>query len=124
MKIPQGHQAVMPYLIMDGAAAFLDFVKKVFPVQVTHESRDEDGTIRHCEIQIHGSTIMFANSTSDWKARTADMFVYVEDADAAFNTAVAAGGKVIMPVEDKDYGRSGGVQDQFGNIWWITSVKG
>lgn len=123
MKIPKGHQAVMPYIIIDGAAAFLDFVKKVFPVQVTYESRSDDGTVGHCEIQIHGSTIMFSNSTKDWKPRTADMFVYVENADTIFNNAVAAGGKVILPLEDKDYGRSGGVEDPFGNIWWITAVK-
>lgn len=67
MKIPKGHQAVMPYLIINGAAAFLDFVKKVFPVQVTHESRNDDATLGHCEIQIHGSTIMFANGSKDWK---------------------------------------------------------
>jgi uncharacterized glyoxalase superfamily protein PhnB len=66
---------------------------------------------------------MFSNSTKDWKPRTADMFVYVENADTAFNNAVAAGGKVVLPLEDKDYGRSGGVEDPFGNIWWITAVK-
>jgi len=124
MKIPKGHQAIMPYLIIDGAAAFLDFVKKVFPVQVTHESRNDDGTLGHCEIQIHGSTIMFSNGSKEWQPRTADLFVYVENADTAFANAVAAGGKVILPLEDKDYGRSGGVEDPFGNIWWITSVNG
>lgn len=123
MKIPQGHQAVMPYLILEGADAFLDFVKKVFPVEVTYESRNADGTMGHCEIRIHGSTIMFSNSTADWKPRTSAMFIYVEDADAAFNNAVAAGGKAILPLEDKDYGRSGGIEDAFGNTWWITSVK-
>ncbi|PZR26835.1 MAG: VOC family protein [Citrobacter freundii] len=124
MNIPQGHQAVMPYLIMDDADAFMTFVKAVFSAEVTHESRNENGRLGHCEIRISGSTIMFSNSTDQWKASTVSLFVYVEDADTAFHKAVEAGGIVILPLEDKDYGRSCGVEDPQGNIWWITSVKG
>lgn len=123
MKIPQGHQAVMPYLIMDNADAFLTFVKYVFAAQVTYESRGDDGRPGHCEIQIHGNTIMFSSSTSQWKASSTNLFVYVQEPDATFDRAVKAGGTVIMPMEDKDYGRSGGIEDPGGNIWWITGVK-
>jgi uncharacterized glyoxalase superfamily protein PhnB len=123
MKIPQGHQAVMPYLIMDDADAFLDFVRVVFPVDIVYESRNDNGKRGHCEIRISGSTIMFSGSTGQWKAATVNLFVYVDDADTVFRKAVEAGGMVILPLEDKDYGRSCGVEDPQGNIWWITSVK-
>jgi len=124
MKIPQGHQAVMPYVLMDDADAFLDFVKAVFTVEVAYESRNDNGKRGHCEIRIGGSTIMFSNSTEQWKAGTVNLFVYVENADLAFNKALGAGATVIQPLENRDYGRSCGVEDTQGNIWWITAVNG
>ena len=51
------------------------------------------------------------------------LFVYCEDADAMFNRAVEHGAKVLMPMADKDYGRTGGVEDPFGFTWWITTHK-
>ena len=123
MKIPQGHQSLMPYLIMDDADAFLRFVKAVFPVTVNYESRNEEGKPGHCEISIQGSTVMFSSSTSQWKASPVNLFVYVENADEAFHKAVNAGAIVILPPEDKDYGRSCGIEDPAGNIWWITAAQ-
>jgi PhnB protein len=123
MKIPNGHQALMPYLILDHADAFLHFVKTVFAAEIAHETRNDNGKLGHCEARIQGGTIMFSNSTEQFRQRNADMFVYVEDADKTFSDALATGGTVIMPLDDKDYGRSGGVEDPAGNIWWITAIK-
>lgn len=113
----------MPYLILDDADAFLAFIKIVFGADIGHESRNDNGKLGHCEARIHGHTIMFSNSTDQYKPRNADLFVYVEDADRTFAMALANQGKVIMPLDDKDYGRSGGIEDPTGNIWWITSIK-
>jgi PhnB protein len=122
MKIPEGHQAVMPYLMMEDAAGFIDFIKKVFNAEMTHESM-RDGIIGHCEAQIGGSTIMFSNSRGEWKPATANMFLYVLNADETYRKAIEAGAVSVMEVADQDYGRSGGVSDPFGNVWWITSVR-
>lgn len=121
MNIPPGHQAVMPYLTMDDAAAFIDFIKKVFNAEITHES-ERDGIVGHCEAQISGGTIMFSNSRDEWRSQTANMFVYVENADETYAKAIKSGAETIMPPADQDYGRSCGVTDPFGNVWWITSV--
>jgi uncharacterized glyoxalase superfamily protein PhnB len=52
------------------------------------------------------------------------IYMYVEDADAVFNQAVAAGAKPIMPVMDAFWGdRFGNVQDPFGHIWGIATHK-
>lgn len=123
MKIPNGHQVLMPYMIMDGALQFIDFIKNVFDAQITHQSTNADGTAGHCEAQIGGCTIMFSNTTNDWTSRTADMFIYVGDADETYRKALEAGASTVMPMADQPYGRSGGVKDSFGNIWWLTSVK-
>ena len=77
--------------------------------------------LQHGEIKIGGSTIMFSNSRDEWKPATANMFVYVDDADAVFAKAIANGAETIMEPADQEYGRSGGVNDPFGNVWWITS---
>ena len=121
MNIPESHNAVMPYLMMEDAAGFIKFIKSVFDAEMTHESM-RDGIVGHCEAQISGGTIMFSNSRDEWTPQTANMFVYVEDADATYAKAVEHGAETVMPPDDQEYGRSCGVTDPFGNVWWITSV--
>lgn len=121
MNIPEGHQAVMPYLMLEDAAGFIEFIKKVFDAKMTHQDM-RDGTVGHCEANINGSTIMFSNSRGEWEPAPANMFVYVENADETYAKAVEHGGTTIMPPADQDYGRSCGVADPYGNVWWITSV--
>jgi PhnB protein len=122
MNIPKGHQAVMPYLMMENAAAFIEFIKTVFDAEMTHESM-RDGRIGHCETQISGSTIMFSQSRDQWKPATANMFVYVPEADETYSKALEAGATSVMEMSDLDYGRSGGFTDPFGNVWWVTTVS-
>jgi PhnB protein len=122
MEIPKGHQGVMPYLMMEDSAAFLKFAEDVFDAETTYKAEAQDGSLGHCEINISGSTIMFSNSRGDWKPATANMFVYVENADETYDKALANGATTVMPPADQDYGRSCGVTDPFGNVWWITSV--
>lgn len=122
MKIPNGHQAVMPYLMMEDAAGFIEFIKNVFDAKMTHESM-RDGIIGHCEADLNGSTIMFSQSRDQWQPATANMFVYVDDADAVYAKAIAAGASEVMKMADQDYGRSGGFSDPAGNVWWVTSVS-
>lgn len=112
----------MPYLMMEDAAGFIEFIKSVFDAEMTHEST-RDGIVGHCEANIDGSTIMFSQSREQWKPATANLFVYVADADETFQKALDAGAAVVMKMADQDYGRSGGVTDPFGNVWWITSVS-
>lgn len=124
MNIPAGHQPLMPYLMLPNAAQFGAFAKTVFNAELTSSRMREDGqTVMHAELQISGCTIMYSDATEDWKPQPANLFVYVDDADATFKTACDNGCSVVMPPADQDYGRSCGVNDPFGNVWWITSVK-
>jgi uncharacterized glyoxalase superfamily protein PhnB len=122
MKIPDGYQAVTPYLIVKDAAAFIEFTKKVFNAELTlHILRDEN-LVRHAEIKINGSIIMFADCTELFRPREATLMVYVENADETYKKAVEEGSEIISELTDQQYGRSGGVTDPFGITWWITSV--
>jgi PhnB protein len=124
MNIPSTHQAIMPYLMLNDAAAFAEFAKKVFNAELTYSVMREDGvTAMHCELQISGCTIMFCEATATWLPQTANLFVYVPDADETYATAIAGGAAAVSEMANQDYGRSGGVKDPFGNTWWITSVK-
>lgn len=125
MKIPAEHQTVMPYLIVNRAADFIKFTKNVFNAienEKIKSMRDGD-TIMHSEIKIGGCTIMFADSTENFEPQTAGLFIYVENADATFKKAIDEGATIVMELSDKDYGRTCGVQDPFGNVWWITSAS-
>ena len=65
MNIPNGHQAVMPYLMMDDAAKFIEFAKEVFNADLTFQSMREDDLIGHCEMQIGGSSRRLRLSRAD-----------------------------------------------------------
>jgi len=124
MNLPSGHQTIMPYLILKGAAQFIDFSKKVFDAKDSNEQvlRD-DGTVQHAEIILNDSTIMVTDEIKDWPQQNANLFVYVPDADETYKKALENGATSLMELSDQDYGRTCGVTDPFGNIWWITSIK-
>ena len=122
VKIPEGYQTVMPYLIIENAAAFIEFTKKVFNAELLGKHmRDETG-IMHAEIKIGSSVIMFADSTEQYLPMPAGLFIYVDDADKSYESALDNGATAVTELADQSYGRSGGVKDIFGNVWWITSL--
>ena len=126
MNLPKGHQVVMPYLMVNGALKFIDFVKAVFHAELTtnmHKLREDGATVIHSEITIGGSTIMFTDASEQWKEQTANLFVYVDNADDTFKRAIDHGATTLMELSNQDYGRTCGVTDPFGNVWWITSVN-
>jgi uncharacterized glyoxalase superfamily protein PhnB len=50
------------------------------------------------------------------------LYVYVDDVDATYQRALAAGGTHSAGPADQFYGdRSGGVKDPCGNMWWIAT---
>lgn len=120
--IPDGYNQVMPYLIVADANGFLAFMQAVFGAKKKFKEMRDDETIKHGEVFIGESVIMFAQCTDEFKTQNAGMFIYVDDADAVFQKALKEGATEIMQPADQPYGRSGGVQDPFGNTWWITSV--
>jgi PhnB protein len=126
MEIPKGHQAVMPYLMVKGALKFIDFAKTVFDARLTtdmHKLREDKETVMHSEITIGGSTIMFSDAGEQWPEQTANLFVYVDNADLTYQKAIESGATTVMELSNQDYGRSCGVTDPLGNVWWITSVN-
>lgn len=127
--IPEGYHSVTPYLIVDGAAEAIRFYEQAFGA--TEVLRMPMGDkIGHAEVKIGDSHVMLSDEWPDYgklgpKSRggsTAGLMIYLEDVDAAFERAVAAGGVVERPVEDQFYGdRSGTIVDPFGHSWTLST---
>jgi PhnB protein len=124
--VPEGFHTVTPYLIITGAAEAIEFYKKAFgAIEILRHPAT--GTVGHAQIKIGNSFVMMGErmtGDSPWKdaGTSMMMYLYVDDADALFNRAVAAGAKVLMPVADMFYGdRSGGVMDPYGHAWCIAT---
>ncbi len=123
LNIPDGYQPIMPYLILKNAVAFSKFMQDAFGAkEKLREMRDEHH-IKHAELDLNGGTIMFADATLEYPIQNAALFIYVADCDDCYTKAVADGASVIYEPVDQPYGRSAGVQDAFGNTWWITSAS-
>lgn len=129
--VPDGFHTATPYLIIKDAASAIDFYKKAFDAVELERITDDNGKVRHAEIKIGDSPFMMTDETKeypDWQSpqsrggSTVHIYLYVPDADAVFNQAIAAGAMELLPMKDQFYGdRSGGVTDPYGHVWYIAS---
>ena len=120
MNLPEGYQAVMPYLILKDAADFIEFAKSVLDAKEKFREMRDENTIAHAQLFVGESTIMVAEATEQWQQNTAGMFAFVENADKAYKKAIELGSESVMEPADMPYGRSSGIKDPFGNTWWLT----
>ncbi|UBF27505.1 VOC family protein [Kovacikia minuta CCNUW1] len=129
--IPDGYHSVTPSLAIKGAASAIEFYKQAFGATEIMRLAETDGTIGHAELQVGDSRIMLADENPDYNASPQSLggssviiALYVEDVDKVIDQAVAAGAKVVFPVQDQFYGdRSGRIVDPFGHVWIISTHK-
>ncbi|MCW5966749.1 MAG: VOC family protein [Bryobacterales bacterium] len=131
MPIPEGYHTITPYIVVQDAAKAIDLWVEAFGAERGHLEMASDGRIRHAQIRIGNSHLMITDGSSEYAFMSpiqkfggtpVHLFLYVEKADAVFAQARAAGMEELMPVSDQSYGRSGGVKDRFGFVWWITTA--
>lgn len=127
--VPDGYHSVTAYLIVDDAAAAIDFYQRALGAEERYRLPVKD-KIGHAEIRIGDSHVMLADEWPDMDAlgpksrggATASFLIYVDDVDAAFQKALDAGGKRLKPVQDQFYGdRSGTLADPFGQVWTLAT---
>jgi len=130
--IPPGFHSLTAHLSVNGAAAYIDFLKRAFNAIEIDRSPGPGGKLMHAEVRIGDSLLMFADDfTAEFglpplaEGRLPfQLHLYVPDADAIWNQAVAAGCEVIMPIADQFWGdRYGHVRDPFGFLWSIATRK-
>jgi len=129
--IPDGYHSVTPYLIINGAAAAIDFYKKAFGATELFRMEHE-GKVGHAEIKIGDSPIMLADEqpAMDYVSPKAlggtpvSLMIYVDDVDTIFTQALKAGAVELQPLRDQFYGdRSGNLKDPFGHVWTVATHK-
>jgi uncharacterized glyoxalase superfamily protein PhnB len=116
---------VTPYLVVEGAAQLIDFMKQAFGATAEEFMTNADGTIMHAEARIGDSVIMLGDAMGDEHPPLPSMiYLYVEDADATYQRALQAGATPTMEIADQFWGdRAGGVKDPTGVHWWIATHK-
>ncbi|WP_433193416.1 VOC family protein [Nocardia sp. CA-107356] len=128
--IPEGYPVVSPGLAIDGAAAAIDFYKNIFGASERMRMPGPDGKVAHCELMFGNSLIMVGDPAPDMDfldpktvgGTPVNLYVYVEDADAAHAAALAAGAKELTPMTTQFYGdRSGAFEDPWGHRWTVAT---
>ncbi|MFP4438806.1 MAG: VOC family protein [Chloroflexaceae bacterium] len=113
-----GFHTITPYLVTQDLDRLIAFVQQVFAATETLRMQGAAGGT-HVEVQIGDSMLMIGGGTGG--AMPAALYVYVEDVDAVYQRALAAGATTLMePSDEADGDRRGGVQDPFGNQWFIA----
>lgn len=130
--IPDGMRTVTPHLVCARATEAIDFYKRAFGAEELSRLAGTDGRIMHAALRIGDSVIFLTNEYPEWnsfgplalKGTTVTIHLYVPDVDGAFERAVNAGAKVVMPLDDMFWGdRYGSVEDPFGHRWSLATRK-
>jgi PhnB protein len=128
--IPAGYPQVIPYLIVDGADAAIDFYSKVFRATERMRMPSPGDKIGHAELEIGDSLIMLADEHPEMGIRgpkaiggtPVTISVYVDDVDGVFERAVKEGARSTRQVENQFYGdRTGQFEDPFGHRWSVAT---
>jgi PhnB protein len=130
--IPEGYPRVTPSLTFDGdgCSAAIDFYTKVLGATERMRIPAPGGKVAHAKLQIGDSLINLSDEAPERGYRgpkavggtPVSLNLYVEDVDATFERAVAAGAKARRPVETVFYGdRIGWFEDPWGHIWGVAT---
>ncbi len=134
--------SIMPFMFNDDPQRAFEMYQKVFGAREIHRVIQPNGKPSHIQMAIGETHVMLDDATAphaaeyrakklagtprDFGGTPLHLYIYVADADAAFQRALDSGSKVVDAMADKEWGdRCGGVQDPFGHIWYIaTPLKG
>src|SRR5262245_59004346 len=127
--IPEGFRTVTPHITVKGAGNYIDFLKRAFSAVEVARMPGPDGKLMHAHIRIGNSDMMLNDHLPEFGAPPiaegnwpVTLHLYVENVDAVFSQAVAAGCVVTMPLADQFWGdRYGLVKDPFGFAWGIAT---
>jgi PhnB protein len=121
--------AVSPHLVVDNAAAAIDFYVKAFGAEELGRVPGPDGRLVHAAVRINGFLVMMADDFPEMcggKSMTpkslggtpVTIHLTVDDVDTKFQRALDAGATVVTPLDDQFWGdRYGVVADPFGHQW-------
>jgi uncharacterized glyoxalase superfamily protein PhnB len=114
---------IFPVLRYDDAAAAIDFMVRGLGFESASDHRDPDGRVVHADLRF-GPSVVGVSSTgtsppsSPWARVRQGIYIVVEDPDAAYARAQAAGADIALPIADQPYGsRDFTLRDPEGHLW-------
>ena len=125
-------RAVIPMLVCVHAAAEIEFCKAAFGAVELSRRADEDGSVTHATlgigeilIMVHGETAHLASRAPQGDGSSSVViYLYLEDVDGVVERAVAAGARVLTPLEDCFWGdRMARIIDPHGHVWNVACRK-
>src|SRR6266550_6179310 len=120
--IREGFHTITPYLTVERAEQLVDFVKQAFGAAEMMRTTGSAGGL-HAEVMLGDSMVMIGGYKGCSEMPTS-LHIYVSDADAVYQRALAAGATSVHEPVDQLYGdREAGVKDPTGNYWWIATHK-
>ena len=126
--VPAGYHSVTPYLMVRDANRALAFYAQAFGARELMRLPTPDGKVAHAEVMIGDSHVMLADESREFPGPQTlngvgvSLMLYVDDVDATFARAIAAGATERRAVADHFYGdRNGTLADPFGHVWTIAT---
>ena len=122
--IPKDFHTVTPFLVVDGGLDLIDFLVTGLGGKQLFVMKDDNGVLTHGTVQVGDSMIMIGDTMKEMPSQTAMLYLYVKDADAAYNQALGANAENVREPKDEFYGdRAAAVKDRWGNTWWFATQK-
>jgi PhnB protein len=122
---PKGYTSVAPYLTVNGAQQTMNFLAHVFGAEQLRVYPGKDGKLAHGEVRIDDTVLMLTDAVEGWPASSSHVHIYVQDVDAIYERALAAGATAVKaPAQEDDADRRGGFIDAGGTTWWVSTQVG
>lgn len=118
--VPEGHRTVTPYLHPTDAPAYIDFLSRAFGAVEEARHLAPNGRVMHAQLRL-GNAVLELGEPDPPVPMPTTFYLYVDDADALYHRAVAAGATSLTAPTDQWYGdRVASVQDSSGTLWYIA----
>ncbi|MEU6217648.1 VOC family protein [Streptomyces sp. NPDC047022] len=120
---------LQPKLLVSDADAGIDFYTKALGATLTSRVTDDAGVVIHAELALGSSVFALAQSVDEWGWHDPGsvggspvlLMIDVSDPGATADRMLELGGELVIPVEDRPYGkRQGRVKDPFGHLWVLS----
>lgn len=121
MKVPEHYNPVMPYLMIKDTNAFINFMKTVFNATEQIIVPNADGSLMHGELRLDDAVIMFSGANEIHPVFPGSICLLRDDIDEVYNRAIENGAISLQEPDNREYGRSAGFGDAFGNKWWLMN---
>jgi PhnB protein len=108
-----------------GAPKFIDFLQQAFDGEVVEQHQSDQGFVYHAKVRLGDSIVEMGEAHDQWQQMPSAIYMYVEDVDATYTQALSAGATSAKEPSNEPYGdRSAWVNDEFGNVWYLSTWLG